>query len=370
MKRKYLIHLKNRILSGDYKWFASSAMKYIGIPLSAMVNRPLVGPIMAGMLLTYECNYRCLYCDYPNRDNGDKRTLTLDERMRVIDTFKELGVMGVGFSGGEPLLYQDIYALIRHVKKRGLTASVGTNGSMVDEITAEKLLLTGIDMVALSIDAPVPEVHNKLRGIEGSFERVITAFKNLKKAKEKYGLSTPLVINSVFTLQNIDYINQMPDFAKDLGANSVNILGIEEVAVQKNFEARMKEVSIPPDQIHRVDQVVDQLIKRKNEDGMIDNSVATLKFLKRKFRGEKMPIRCYAGNTSLYVDSYGDVFPCMSHVEQSRSAGNIFEKDLKSLWKSWEYGQLRKNLSHCRDCYFVCQNEFNVMFSLKAKFIS
>jgi MoaA/NifB/PqqE/SkfB family radical SAM enzyme len=250
-----------------------------------------------------------------------------------------------------------------------MTASVGSNGSLITEKMAEDLLLTGIDMVSISIDAPFEELHDRIRGVKGSFVKALDAFSNLVKAKNKLRSQTTLVLNSVLSLQNLDYILQMPDFAANLGANSFNILGVETLAVRSDVSQRRKALEIIDDMIEKADRIVDELIKRKKQNAIIDNSISHLRLIKRQFRGEKLPIRCFAGNTSLYVDCFGDVFPCMANVELNKPVANISQQGLRQLWKTKKYQAERERLGRCRNCFFTCQNEFNVLFSVKARFL-
>jgi MoaA/NifB/PqqE/SkfB family radical SAM enzyme len=369
MKRKYFLHLKKRLIRGDVGWIIRNAWKYVGIPVSSVIGRPLTGPILGGIIVTYNCNYRCLFCDYWKRDRGDKEVIDTEQMLSVIDDFKTLGTSGVGFTGGEPLLCKNLFDLIRHAKQKQMTTSVASNGSLIDEKTAEDLLGTGVDMVSISIDAPVRELHDKMRGIAGSFSKAVSAFSNLTRARKKLGLSTTLVVNTVLNLQNIDYILRMPGFAASLGADSFNILGVETLAVQSDIDKRREDLEIKEGMIAKIDTIIDELIASKRKTPLVDNSNYHLRLLKRQFRGEKLPIRCFAGNTSLYVDCFGDVFACMANVELSRPLGNINQGGLVGLWKSAEYQKARRHLNKCRNCYFTCQNEFNVLFSIKAKLL-
>jgi len=365
------MHLKKRIRSGDVNWLMSNVWKFATIPISRAIKHPLSGPIIGGIFLLYGCNYRCLYCDYPERKHPGKTRLTLEDFYRVIDDYHELGLNGVGFMGGEPLLYRGLHELIRHAKSKNMTAAITTNGSMTtNEENAEKLLSTGIDMVGISIDGPNAEINDKIRGVPGSFNNSVLSVKSLINARNKLGSSATFTVNTVLNRQNIEYVNEMPDFAKSLGADSINIMGVETLAIETDSAEKKDMIQIEKEKAEKIDRIVDALIERKKKDNMIDNSFAHLRLIRHQFRGEKLPIKCYAGNTSLYVDCYGDVFPCNAFLELKRPVANISGgKSLVSIWKSREYQGVRDKISTCRDCYFGCQNEFNAMLSVKAKFL-
>lgn len=127
----------------------------------------LDGPYVLLAAVTHRCNLRCRYCGVwkesgPEMDTGQWKSL-LDEARRS-------GTLSVSFCGGEPLVREDLGALVAHASKRGLRTSLTTNGWYVRERGPE---LEALDAITISVDGP-GEIHDHLRG-EGSFERAMDA---------------------------------------------------------------------------------------------------------------------------------------------------------------------------------------------------
>ena len=186
MQAKYLIYLTKKIAQGKFKWIFRHALKYFGIPLSRIVRRPLCGPIVTGLIVTYRCNLKCLFCDYWNWHRQEKRfELSTKELKAVIDDFVEIGASGIGFMGGEPLLRKDLPELVKYASGKGMTTATTSNGYLINEEKLESIMNCGLDMITISIDGPKPEIHDKIRGINGSFQKAVEAVRKIDQYRKK-----------------------------------------------------------------------------------------------------------------------------------------------------------------------------------------
>ena len=102
--------------------------------------------------LTYRCPLHCPYCSNPTAMRSD-RELTTAEWQSVMSAAAELGVLQVGFSGGEPLVRQDLPELIEAARGAGLYTNLITSGVGLDEGRARALRGAGLDSVQLSFQA-------------------------------------------------------------------------------------------------------------------------------------------------------------------------------------------------------------------------
>ena len=82
-------------------------------------------PVLAQMIPVRRCNIACAYC---NEYDHVSQPVPLGELKRRVDKLAELGVSIITMSGGEPLLHPDLDELLRHVRRRGIIASLITNG--------------------------------------------------------------------------------------------------------------------------------------------------------------------------------------------------------------------------------------------------
>ena len=124
-------------------------------------------PLFVGWMITSRCNMNCEYC---NSGKICSRELGTQESFDLIDRLAAAGTRMIRFTGGEPLLRDDIGCLLRHAKSKGLITGLSTNGTLLPARIHE---IQGVDLVCLSLDGPEP-VHDALRG-KGSFGRAMSA---------------------------------------------------------------------------------------------------------------------------------------------------------------------------------------------------
>jgi MoaA/NifB/PqqE/SkfB family radical SAM enzyme len=166
------------------------------------------------------CNLRCLHC-YSTSSPDQRSALSLEQLCSALDFLRMEGFNAVGVSGGEPLLYAELPALLRHIRKLGMIATVTTNAMLVDEPCAA-MLRENASIVAVSVDGP-PESHNRLRAHPKAFERMTEGVGRLKKVGVPFGFIFTL------TLHNLHELSWIAEFAAGQGAALLQIHPLEEV---------------------------------------------------------------------------------------------------------------------------------------------
>ncbi len=143
------------------------------------VRRPFVpgAPFLVVWDITYACNLRCKHC-YANAGEPLTDELSTEEAKRVIDILDRAGVVTIAWSGGEPLVRPDIYELSRYASDKGIYVAMATNGTLIDEKTAERLWESGVRFLQISLDGASPKTHDEFRGVPGAWERTIRGIKN------------------------------------------------------------------------------------------------------------------------------------------------------------------------------------------------
>ncbi len=149
-------------------------------------------PLMVTWCITYRCNLKCNYCGAWRRNAGELNTSQVYE---IIDELEKLGAKFIKFSGGEPLLRDDIGEIISYCRKRGLIVLLNSNGTLVCEKLKE---IGGIEEIQISLDGP-ESVHDYIRG-KGTYNKVIQALESLK------GLNINVVFTTVISKYNIEFI--------------------------------------------------------------------------------------------------------------------------------------------------------------------
>src|SRR5512135_3068163 len=118
--------------------------------------------------LTNRCNLRCAMCQIPA---GPQKELSTDEAKRLISDASLLHPQSFVFSGGEPLLRDDIFDLIAFATRLKSNTCLTSNGTLINEKIAGKLSDAGIGVVNISIDGR-EDIHDSLRG-KGNFKKAL-----------------------------------------------------------------------------------------------------------------------------------------------------------------------------------------------------
>lgn len=188
--------------------------KYLGMDFKTDIGLSL--PLAIQIEITDVCNFNCPFCYNDSGIRNDK-SIPIEKWKNLLYYLKDLGgIFQCAFSGGEPLLYKnELLELmdILHSDKTGLVLI--TNAYFLDQIYIEKLCNYDWYWIQVSLDSYRPNVHDSLRGVNGSFDRVITAIKQLKYHK------LPVAISSVICNQNINDIDGIVQLAFDLHVDIV-----------------------------------------------------------------------------------------------------------------------------------------------------
>ena len=150
-------------------------------------------PITAMVSLTYRCQCRCVHCSVEKRDVKSTMELTTSEVISFLDGLSRLGVLKIGFTGGEPLLRDDICELVAYAFRKGFSVSIDTNGVLLSAAMVSRLKSSGICNFNISIDRPDAVFHDRLRRNKGCFDNAIAGL------KECVRLRVPCVISTYVT---------------------------------------------------------------------------------------------------------------------------------------------------------------------------
>jgi len=165
--------------------------------------------------LTYRCPLHCPYCSNPLRLEQDGELAT-EEWCRVIREAAELGVLQIGFSGGEPLVRKDLPDLIRAARESNLYTNLITSGIGLDKKRARELCEAGLDSVQLSFQSDTADLADEIAGAR-AHGRKLDAAADIRAA----GIS--LSLNFVIHRRNIDRLPHMIGLTEKLGADRVEL---------------------------------------------------------------------------------------------------------------------------------------------------
>ncbi len=172
-----------------------------------------LAPFTIAWEVTRACAFACVHCRADAQHTRDPRELTTEEGRRLLERFKEFGSPIVVFTGGDPMMRRDLFDLIRYATDLGLRASLTPTATALPTVERLKQAMeSGVRRIALSLDAPAPEVHDAFRQVPGSWERTMQILRNAQAV----GLSAQ--INTTVTRHNAHLLPEMVKFVEEVGA--------------------------------------------------------------------------------------------------------------------------------------------------------
>lgn len=180
--------------------------------------------------VTDRCNYKCVYCR-TGEVGAQYPELKIEEYLRLITLFVDLGIEKVRLTGGEPLLRRGLLDLLRDLAKlrtlsgKPLDLALTTNGHLLEDM-APQLKAAGLERVTVSMDAVDPDVFERITRVPGSHQQVLRSIRAARDA----GL-TPLKINCVLLRGfNDDQVESFAHFAReeDVVVRFIEFMPLEE----------------------------------------------------------------------------------------------------------------------------------------------
>ncbi|MCX6699503.1 MAG: radical SAM protein [Methanomicrobiales archaeon] len=322
----------------------SGAMRHHHKPQSDVPSRYLA---FSGMYrpvvfwnVTDRCNLSCTHC---YSKSGPGRTtegeLTTAEALSVIDDLVDMGVPLILFTGGEPLLREDIWGLARYAGNRGLKMALSTNGTLITPEIARRIKDCGIEYAGISLDGAQAGTHDRFRNSPGAFKKTIAAFTACKEAGLRCGVRLTL------TKENCQELGDLVDLAVSLGASrfclywlvptgrasdSYTQLQLDRDKVVDALSLlyrKAKETDPETMEFLTVDAPQDciHLLAAMEKDGSED--LADARELLEPLKGG-----CSAGTRVANIDAQGNVFPCQFARSPEFLVGNIRDRPFSELW--------------------------------------
>lgn len=170
-------------------------------------------PFTIAWEVTRACAFACVHCRADAIPQKDPLELNTDEGFRLIDQLAKFGSPILIFTGGDPMMRRDLFDLIAYATRKGLRCSLTPTATALPTLKRlREAKEAGIRRIALSLDAPVPEVHDEFRKVEGSWQRTM----DILHRAEEVGLSVQ--VNTTVTSFNLELLPEMVPFIEEVGA--------------------------------------------------------------------------------------------------------------------------------------------------------
>lgn len=170
-------------------------------------------PFTIAWEITRACAFSCVHCRADAQHRRAPGELSTGEARALIDRLTAFGSPILVFTGGDPMMRPDLFDLIAHADAAGLRCSLTPTATALPTVARlERARAAGVRRIALSLDAPTPEVHDAFRKVRGSWQRTMDILANAHRV----GLSTQ--INTTVTRHNLHLLPDMVDFVRGVGA--------------------------------------------------------------------------------------------------------------------------------------------------------
>ena len=277
--------------------------------------------MIVSWMTTNRCNLRCSHC---YQDAGDVRAgeLTTSEARQLIDGIARAGFKIMIFSGGEPLMRQDIFELVAYAADSGLRPVFGTNGTLLTPENVRRLQDIGASAMGISLDSLDPEKHNHFRGLPNAFSLTRQGMENCRNA----GL--PFQIHTTVMDWNWNEIPDIIDFAVEAGAMAAYLFFLVPVGRAAAMEHSAVDVDAYEALLRNI------MTKQLTTPIPIKPTCAPQFTRVAKQLGVPLDRRfsrgCLAGLSYCIVSPVGKVRPCAYMTEE---AGDIRQADFDTIWQ-------------------------------------
>ncbi|HEY5717638.1 MAG TPA: pyrroloquinoline quinone biosynthesis protein PqqE [Motiliproteus sp.] len=268
--------------------------------------------------LTYRCPLQCSYCANPVDLRYGATELTTDEWVGVFEQSRALGAAQLGFSGGEPLVRQDLETLIREGRQLGYYTNLITSGIGLNEARIDAFREAGLDHIQVSFQASDEELNNRIAGSRKAFAQKLAMARAVKAA------GYPMVLNFVIHRQNIEQIDRIIELSIELQADYVELA----TAQYYGWALVNRDHLLPTrEQLQRAEAITNQYRSELNGSG------PKLIFVTPDYYEER-PKGCMNGwgNLFLTITPDGTALPCHSARELPIAFPNVRDSSVESIW--------------------------------------
>jgi radical SAM protein with 4Fe4S-binding SPASM domain len=293
-------------------------------------------PFMVSYSITTKCNLKCKHCYSESVDEASPYELSTKEAFSLVNDLSRWGIDLLIIDGGEPLCREDLLDVVRYASSKGIRTTIGSNGTLIDEKMARKMVDAGVMAVAISVDGVDAMTHDSFRGVDGAFEQTLRGI----EACRNIGL--PFQLNMVIRKDNLSQLEDMLRLSVDLGANAAEVFDLV-AAGRAKYECQELVLSLGERK-----QAMEQLAEVQEDYPILIRvpgcPMYPLILQEKNIKPKHFPAEllrrvpyygrgCAAGMPMGYVMvlSNGEVNPCML---LQINLGNIREQSIMSIWEN------------------------------------
>ena len=283
-----------------------------------------------------------------------KSEITVEDWKKVVDEVHKYNPI-IQLFGGEPLLYKGFDELIWYIKKRRLRCHIVTNGTLLNE-KAPILVENQVDEIWVSMDGP-KDIHDEIRGIKGTYDRVIEGIETLIQVKKSKGFKKPL-ISFIYTITDKNYTS-MNEFMQLIEGYEIPLvlfshtLFLSEELLKRHksqFDRLLKTNSKEWEgyvidmakhiDINRLTECIRE-VKKKYYERLTFSPDLSEGELHAYYKDYSYSVdrMCYAPWLTAVISPEGNISPCSDYV-----IGNIRDRSFDEIWNGEKVKNFRRTL--------------------------
>jgi PqqA peptide cyclase len=292
-------------------------MQKVGSAPAALSETKVTNPLWVNAEITFKCPLHCVYCYNPVDYTRFGPELTTDEWLRVLRQARELGAVQLGISGGEPLMRDDVEAIIAEARRLGYYTNLLTSGVGLTEKRIADFKQGGLDQIQLSFQDSTRELNDFL-----SSTRTFELKSKVARLIKQY--EYPMVLNVVLHRLNIDHIEAILEMAEAMGAEHVELANTQYYA----WALVNRDQLLPSaEQLKRAEDITNQFRAR------VGNKMK-LYFVVPDYYANR-PKACMNGWGSVFLNVAADgvALPCHeARMLPGLTFPNVREHDVRWIW--------------------------------------
>ncbi|RLI47829.1 hypothetical protein DRO61_07350, partial [Candidatus Bathyarchaeota archaeon] len=306
----------------------SAQWQNILIKTSLNLDKPLNKPTSVIFDLTPNCVLRCKQCDIWK--NPPVKHLSYQKSKVLIDKIHSwLGESYVFFTGGEPLMNQDLPKIIKYAHKKGILSHINSAATLINDKVAQKLLDNHLFAISISLDGSIPKTHDYLRGRTGTYNRAVQAIEHLQKLPSSK--KPKIYINTVMMKDNVKELEELIKFASQQKTDGISFQCLLPNLGSKNSQLSPVTNPLWPETGEMV-ETIKRIMKLSKSNKIVLTSPDDLNLAIQYYKDPHVldSMTCAAGINNFIIDHLGDVRLCFEYSP----IGNLFKESPAKIWWS------------------------------------
>jgi MoaA/NifB/PqqE/SkfB family radical SAM enzyme len=291
------------------------------------------------ILPTFRCNAHCQMCHIWQHPSKRDEEITLEDMEKLPQGFARINL-----GGGEPTLRKDILEIVDILSKKTKHLEISTNGYFTEKLVSMARKHPDI-RIRISLEG-LPRKNDEIRGIRNGFDRSLRSLLKLKELGVK-DIGFAITISH----RNADELVDLYHLCAYLGVE------FSQCVVHNAWQFRIPDNLIDDKGkvIGEIKNFIRELLRSKRRNYFLKVKDWYRAYMNRGFinfiRGDKRLLPCGAGTDIIFIDPYGEIYPCNALKE---SMGNIKEKSFEQIWNGSQVKMVREIVSRCpENCWMT-----------------